>query len=219
MHTSSTPHSRDPRRKPRKGELTAERILDAAEELFAEQGYAGSSLRDVATAVGIRSPSLYNHFESKEALYAAVLERGLRPVFSALSDYAVSGRSGGGNPRRLVETMMRVLVEHPRLASLIQHETLTGGAHLTPMLQSWMAPIFARADELVEIGLGGSRWDRDELSLLVLAMYHIIVGYFAIAPMYALLDGRDLLSEEMLAKQTRVFGDLVELVFGAAPAR
>jgi len=218
MPVSSSTSAKDTHRKSRKGELTAERILDAAEELFADQGYAGSSLRDVATAVGIRSPSLYNHFESKEALYSAVLERGLRPVFSALSDYAVSRTGGGENPRRLVETMMRVMVEHPRLASLIQHETLTGGAHLTPMLQSWMAPIFARADELVDVGLAKSRWDRDELSLLVLAMYHIIVGYFTIAPMYALLDGRDLMSEEMLEKQTRVFGDLVELVFGAESA-
>ena len=219
MPASSTADPKDTQRKSRKGELTAGRILDAAEELFSERGYAGTSLREVAAVVGIRIPSLYNHFESKETLYAAVLERVLRPVFRALSDYAVQGRGGGERPRKLVETVMRVMAEHPRLANLIQHETLTGGEHLTPMLQSWLAPIFARADELVDVGLAESRWDRDELSLLVLAMYHIIVGYFTIAPMYALLDGRDLLSEEMLAKQTRVFGDLVELIFGAAPTR
>ena len=217
MSASSTTHPKDAHRKSRKGELTAERILDAAEELFAERGYAGTSLRDVATAVGIRIPSLYNHFESKEALYGAVFERDLRPVLRALSDYAVPGRDGGEPPRKLVETVMRVMAAHPRLPSLIQHETLTGGEHLTPTLRSWMVPLFARGDELVEVGPGGSRWDRDELSLLVLAMYHVIVGYFTIAPLYKLLDGRDLLSEKMLEKQTRVFGDLVELVFGAPP--
>jgi hypothetical protein len=84
------------------------------------------------------------------------------------------------------------------------------------MLRSWMAPIFARGDELVETGLGEDRWDRDELSLLVLAMYHILLGYFTIAPLYAEMDGRNLLSEEMLVKQERVFGGLVELIFGAS---
>ena len=54
---------------------TAERILDAAESLFAEKGYSATSLGDVADRVGIRSPSLYNHFRNKEALYEAVLER------------------------------------------------------------------------------------------------------------------------------------------------
>jgi AcrR family transcriptional regulator len=219
MPVSSQTPPKDAHRKSRKGELTAERILDAAEELFAERGYAGTSLRDVATAVGIRIPSLYNHFESKEALYSAVLERDLRPVLRALSDHTVTDGGAGDHPRKLGDTVMHVMAAHPRLASLIQHETLTGGEHLTPMLRSWLAPIFARGDELVEVGLGGSRWDRDELSLLVLAMYHIIVGYFTIAPLYEQLNGRDLLSEEMLEKQVRVYGDLVELIFGGSPGK
>ena len=54
---------------------TAQRILDAAEDLFAEKGYSATSLGDVADRVGIRSPSLYNHFRNKEALYQSVLER------------------------------------------------------------------------------------------------------------------------------------------------
>ena len=54
---------------------TSDRILDAAEDLFAEKGYSATSLGDVADRVGIRSPSLYNHFKNKEALYEAVLER------------------------------------------------------------------------------------------------------------------------------------------------
>ena len=43
-----------------RGERTRERILDAAEEIFAERGFAGATLRDVAAAVGVRNPSLYN---------------------------------------------------------------------------------------------------------------------------------------------------------------
>ena len=61
---------------------TADRILDAAEDLFAEKGFSATSLGDVADRVGIRSPSLYNHFRNKEALYQAVLER-LLTDFSA----------------------------------------------------------------------------------------------------------------------------------------
>ena len=61
--------------RPEQARTTPERILDAAEDLFAEKGYSATSLGDVADKVGIRSPSLYNHFKNKEALYQAVLNR------------------------------------------------------------------------------------------------------------------------------------------------
>jgi DNA-binding transcriptional regulator YbjK len=50
---------------------TRERILDVAEALFAERGFAGTSVRDIAASAGLTAASLYNHFDGKEALYDA----------------------------------------------------------------------------------------------------------------------------------------------------
>lgn len=55
-----------------------ERVLDAAAKLFAERGYAGVTLRDIATAVGIRHASLYYHVPGgKEELFVEVTQRHL----------------------------------------------------------------------------------------------------------------------------------------------
>ena len=54
---------------------TKERILLASVSLFAKNGYFGVSVKDIANVVGIKPASLYNHYESKEALWKAVLER------------------------------------------------------------------------------------------------------------------------------------------------
>lgn len=54
---------------------TRERILEAAQRLVQTESYDGFSFRDVAEAVGIRKASVYHHFESKEALAAAMAER------------------------------------------------------------------------------------------------------------------------------------------------
>jgi AcrR family transcriptional regulator len=199
----------------RKGERTAERILDAAEKLFASRGYSGTTLRDVASAVGLRTPSLYNHFESKDALYEAVLARGISPVLRALVEAAESRQAH--DAERLVKTLMAQLAERPKLPQLIQHESLAGGEHLSPMLREWIAPIFARADQMIETGPAANRWQPEQFPLLVIAMYNIIVGYFTIAPLYKEVNGRDLLSSKMLEQQTRLFGELIVLIFGSSP--
>src|SRR3954447_22538098 len=51
------------------------RIERAAGRLFAERGYAGTRLEDIAAAAGVTKPVLYRHFDSKKALYLALLER------------------------------------------------------------------------------------------------------------------------------------------------
>ena len=55
------------------GQRTRQAILDAALDLFADKGYFGTSLRDVATKVGVRESALYNYFPGKDALFEALL--------------------------------------------------------------------------------------------------------------------------------------------------
>ncbi len=55
-------------------EDTKQRILDKALELFSEQGYDSVSVGEIAKTVGIKAPSLYNHFPSKQAIFDAIVE-------------------------------------------------------------------------------------------------------------------------------------------------
>ena len=207
----STPASEE--RPRRRGELTAERILDVAEELFAERGYAGTTLRDVATRVGLRIPSLYNHFPGKEALYHAVLERGLGPALAVLSGYLDAGGEAYRDSERVVDRIVDLLARRPNLPRLIQRETLSGSDRLAPVLRDFLGPALARAREMVETNPAAARWDPEQIPLLVLAMYQIVVGTFAMAPLYTELGGQDLLDEEALARQKRFLAEVVERLF------
>lgn len=62
------------------GPDTKDRILDVAERLFAHQGFAATSLRDITSEAGVNLAAVNYHFGSKEELLAATLERRLRPV-------------------------------------------------------------------------------------------------------------------------------------------
>jgi len=56
------------------GPSTKDRILDAAIDLFAQNGFNGTSVRDIARGVGIKESSIYNHFTGKDGILATILE-------------------------------------------------------------------------------------------------------------------------------------------------
>lgn len=64
-----------PRQRPETRERVRKEIEDAALNLIAEKGYEQTGMRDVAGAIGMSPASLYNHYESKEALFSAVVGR------------------------------------------------------------------------------------------------------------------------------------------------
>jgi TetR/AcrR family transcriptional regulator len=67
--------ARDAPSSPERPKRRKEEILDVATSLFAERGYDGASMNDVAERVGMRKASLFYHFATKDALYEAVLDR------------------------------------------------------------------------------------------------------------------------------------------------
>lgn len=74
MIVNSTPEKSAPRRRSARGEAARERILHAAVEAFAKDGYQGCSLARIASDVGLSQAGLLHHFPTKEDLLAAVLD-------------------------------------------------------------------------------------------------------------------------------------------------
>ncbi len=218
MATSDQSSQTIPRVRTRRGgDVTATRILDAAEELFAERGYAGTTLRDVAGRVGVRNPSIYNHFAGKEALYQAVLERVVGPVLESLSELVEAGPDADRG--QVITRTMEVLGQHPNFPRLLLQESLAGGEQLTGLLGEWLTPLFTRSDELVRRTSAAEMWTHEDLPLLILAMYQIVVGYFTVAPLYERLVGVDLLAEDMRHRQHQLLRRLADLLFPLPAAR
>jgi len=200
---------------------TAGRILDAAEVCFARRGYDGTTLREVAEIVGIRIPSLYNHFDSKQSLYTAVLARGMAPILEMLTR-SVAGGDGeaGGDPRNFVNEVMAVLAERPNLPRLIQYEMLAGGDNLALMLEAWLRPTMTRSLELLRDTPAARHWKPEQLPHLLLALVNMLIGHFAMTPLTELLIDEDVHDETALARATGFYARAATLLtFGdAAPA-
>ncbi len=84
-------------------------ILDAAERLFAERGFAGASLQQIADAAGVSKAAIFHHFENKQALYCAVVERACEGVRRLLDELLAEDE--GDALLRLAEWRRRDLEE------------------------------------------------------------------------------------------------------------
>jgi len=200
-------------------ESTRERILDAAERLFGRQGLAGTGVRDIAREAGLTAPSLYNHFDGKQALYEAVLARGVAPLLGLIESAAATDATVARTDF-ILDGIMDHLASHPDFARLIHHEALTGGASLTRVAHAWLRPIVDRG--LVAMKENPRTvWEEADHPLAVAAWIHVILGHFAMAPLLEELFDVDPLSPEQLDRQKRFLRRFARLMMsgdGESPA-
>ncbi|MBM64657.1 MAG: hypothetical protein CMH55_00300 [Myxococcales bacterium] len=127
-----------------------QRILKKATELFAQAGYEGTSLSQIATAAGMRKPSLLYHFDSKEALRKEVLAEFFTHWRELLPSVLAQTRGGEDRFTVLMEACVNFLTEDPNRARLFVREAMDNpeafSAEMTEQLTPWLA-LVARAIE------------------------------------------------------------------------
>jgi len=99
---------------------TYKKIIDCAGKLFAQRGYFGVSLNQIAQEVGITKPALYYYFESKEALYLAVLEQTFSSLLKTLQKAASRADTPLAKIFNVIEAYLVFTLERPEVTLLAQ---------------------------------------------------------------------------------------------------
>lgn len=199
---------------------TREIILDAAERRFAECGFAGVAVREIAADAGLKNQaSLYHHFKNKQAIYEAVLERGVEPLIALIAKHAASQVSADGhvalNPSMLVEPMLDYLAEHPHLPRLIQRAGLDDSRYLFRAVSRLLRPLYTQGLQLLEHSKGP--WRLEEIPHVAAGFYHLIFGYFANAALLRAVLDEDPSSPAAVARQREFLKSAAVRLLGIEP--
>jgi len=161
-----------------------DKILDAAEDLFARRGFAGIGLREVAEVAGLGKSSLFHHFHSKAELYAAVVGRILDLFEARLTQALAVGGSPAERFDRWLDALIDTFAEQPTsarllLRSLFEDDDLTGASEEEQHADRTLKRILAALADLLCEGMAAGLFRMANVAHTVQSLIGMTVFHFA----------------------------------------
>ena len=198
-------------------------ILDCAEQLFAQRGFGGIGLAEVAEGAGLAKSSLFHHFATKAQLYAAVMARLLARIEAELTAALAAGGPPVERLERWLDTLVDVLAAHPTYARLLlrtlfEDEELAADLPEAKEGSAALRRIVGAALRLLREGMGTGELRSASAPHVLHALLGATLHHFATGHFGEELIGRPLFApSEVRRHKTELLG-LVQHGLVAAPA-
>ena len=136
------------------------RILKAARDVFAEEGFAGARVDVIARKAGVNKAALYYHIGDKKALYAEVIH----DVIGSAARRLQRGMGDASSPEEKIRTYIRTLArtfdENPQMPRLMMRELASGGQNLPGVFFDDLLALFGTLSAIMEEGAESGAFDR-----------------------------------------------------------
>ena len=203
----------------RDAERTQREILDVATREFADRGYAGGRVDEIAARTRTTKRMIYYYFGSKEKLFVAVLERAYATIRAAEQTIEVDHLEPAAAIRRLAELTFDHHESHPDFIRLVSIENIHRAAHIAG--HEDLAGQNSPAIELIERILDRGRADGSFTRAVDAVDLHMMISAFCVFRVanrhtFGAIFARDPLDPELRERYRTMLGDMVAGYLGAA---
>ncbi len=147
----SAPAEKTPRKQQQRSLRTKQKLLDAALEAFSENGFKGTSTRDIAERAGVHHPLITYHFKNKDTLWRAAVKYVFHDFAAALVD--AQEKHANDCPKTRMATMIRIYVNYaarnPALHKIILQESSYSSSRLEWLSENFLRPISEGASKYI----------------------------------------------------------------------
>jgi AcrR family transcriptional regulator len=136
-----------------KSSETVERILRAARDIFAEAGFAGARVDEIARRAGVNKATLYYHIGDKKALYAEVIHSIIGGLARGLAENITDDLSHEDKIRTYVRTLSEIMDRNPQLPRIMMREIASGGKNLPDIFSQDLVSVLTILTRIIESGI------------------------------------------------------------------
>jgi AcrR family transcriptional regulator len=140
-------------------DLKRQRILEAATALFAEQGFHGTSVDAIATALGVTKPFIYYHFKDKAEILTAICQRGAELTLGAVKAAERAPGSASARLAHFCRRMAEIVIDHSHFLAVYNREIQTLSESDRRNIQRLRKEIDRRVVGLIETGRESGEFD------------------------------------------------------------
>ena len=143
----------NPATKTAKKEETIRSILDTAAGVFANQGYAGARMDDIADRAGVNKATIYYHIGGKQMLYGEVLHNLIGGAVGRLAEHLQTVADPETKLQAFIRTIAQTIDADPRIPPLMMREIITGGMRLTETVAQDMGRLVGLVTGIMNDGI------------------------------------------------------------------
>ena len=198
---------------------TARRILAAAEEHFASQGMAGARTDQIAAAAHANKAMLYYYFGDKHRLHRAVLENLFRQLRASVYARPKKSASPRETLRSFILGYFDFLATHPNYPRLVQREVMQKTRNLDWIVRQYLRPFFRQLASTIDEAVAAGEIRTVDSRHTAFTIMGMITSYFAAAPIFGEVAGRNLLAPKAIEERKQAVLDFIDHGLTPVPER
>ncbi len=188
--------------------VTKEKILDTATMLFADKGFDGTNVQEIADAAGVNKAMLYYYFKSKDDLLMAVIGRFIEGIRDSIPQHFAAGGDTARSIENFLDFYIEYLASNRSFVRLMAWELLSG-QHLDTIARDHIIPTFRLMREKIVQAISAGAIRRVSPEHTIFSVVGMNIFYIIASPIFTKILGDDPLTPEMIEKRKQAVADLV----------